>query len=93
MLHPGLGHQLGRHLPVLLAMHLQLGGQLLGVRARQALEAANPQLQQEFTALAADATDLTEMALSGSGLITKPSPATEGAFLAITHQRRRTGAP
>ena len=91
-MHPGLGHQLGRNLPVLLAMHLQLGSQLLGVRGRQAIEAGNPQLQQEFTALAADATDLAEMALSGSGLITKPSPAAEGAFLAITHQRRRPGA-
>ena len=73
-------------------MHLQLGGQLVGVGGRQAIEAANPQLQQEFTALAADATDLAEMALSGSGLITKPAPTTEGTFLAITHQRRRTGA-
>jgi hypothetical protein len=92
LLHPGLGHQLGRNLPVLLAMHLQLGGQLLGVRGRQAIEAANPQLQQKFTALSANATDLAEMALCGSGLITKPSPATEGAFLAITDQSRRTGA-
>ena len=87
-LHQGLGHQLGGHIPVLLAVLFQGTGQGFRVGGRQLRQARHPEADQQVTPLAADAAHLAEVAL-GAGLpVAEASPAAEGAFLAVVHQRR-----
>ena len=86
LLHQGLGHQLGRHLPVLFAMGGQGVGQALGVGRRQVGQAADAGLHKQFPTLAANATHLTEVALLAGLAIAEVPPGAKGAFFAVAHQ-------
>ena len=89
LLHQGLGHQLGRHLPVLFAMGGQGVGQVLGIGRRQVGQAADAGLQKQFAALAANPAHLTEVALLAGLTIAEVPPGAKGAFFAVAHQGGR----
>ena len=87
-LHPGLGHQVGGTVAVLVAMGRQGLGQLVGIAVRQLGQAVDARRQQHLAALAADAAHFAEMALAGGLLVAEAAPAAEHALLAVGHQGR-----
>ena len=89
LLHQGLGHQLGRHLPVLFAMGGQGVGQALGVGRRQVGQACDAGLHKQFPTLAANPTHLTEVALLAGLAIAEVPPGAKGAFFAVADQGGR----